>query len=173
MYTPRLVARARAALGYRLRQKVDPEDVVQSVYCSLLRAGYLVPDDQDELWRLLLHRTRRKVARKFRLFRRKRRDAALEVPLSGALVDGRSDIGASEPVDYREPSVDEAARIGEATSQLLAALTETERAVIERCLRHQSVAEIANSLQCSTRTVERARSRACDILRQEITSETA
>ena len=84
LYTPRLVARARAALGQRLRQKVDPEDVVQSVYYSLLRGGDLVPDDRDELWRLLLHRTRRKAARKVRLFRRKRRDVALEETLDGS-----------------------------------------------------------------------------------------
>jgi DNA-directed RNA polymerase specialized sigma24 family protein len=172
LYTPRLIARARAALGHQLRQKIDPEDVVQSVYCSLLRGGHLVPNDEDELWRLLLHRTRRKVAKKVRWFHRKKRDAAREVLFNGSTDDGGGPRpGSDEPVDHRCPSPDEAALVAEATSQLLNALTATERTIIERCLRNQTNAEIARDLQCATRTVERARERAYQVLQSAIQSE--
>ena len=147
--------------------------MVQSVYCSLLRGGYLVPDDEDELWRLLLHRTRRKVARKVRWFRRKKRDAAREVRLDSPANDDGPDPDAVGPLDHRSPTPDEAAMVAEATAQLLDELTATERTIIERCLRNQANAEIARDLRCSTRTVERARVRACQILRTAIQSEEA
>ncbi len=79
----------------------------------------------------------------------------------------------SVAVDHRTPSPDAAALVAEATSRLMAALTETERTIIERCLRNQPNAEIARDLRCSTRTVERARVRACQILRTAIQSEEA
>jgi DNA-directed RNA polymerase specialized sigma24 family protein len=173
VYTPRLVAMARARLRPQLREKLDAEDVVQSVYCSLLRGGYLVPNDEDELWRLLRHRTRRKVARKVRWFRRKKRDAAREVLPDGGASSDSDGSGPAEPMDYRFPAPDDAAMVAEATSQLLGALTGTERTIIERCLRHQTIAEIARDLQCSTRTVERARARACQILQSAIQSKEA
>jgi DNA-directed RNA polymerase specialized sigma24 family protein len=174
VYTPRLMAMARARLGPRIREKLDAEDVVQSVYCSLLRGGYLVPNDEDELWRLLLHRTRRKVAKKVRWFRMKKRDAAREVPGDGSADgDGGPAPVSAEPMDYRFPAPDEAALVAEATSQLLDALTATERMIIERCLRNQPNGEIARDLNCSTRTVERARERACQLLTSASQSEEA
>jgi DNA-directed RNA polymerase specialized sigma24 family protein len=170
VYTPRLVAMARARLRPQLREKLDAEDVVQSVYCSLLRGGYLVPNDEDELWRLLLHRTRRKVARKVRWFGRKKREAGREVRFDDrAGDDAGPGLGPAEPVDHRGPAPDDAAMVAEATSHLLGALTTTERTIIERCLRHQTNPEIARELQCSTRTVERA----CQILQSAIQSKEA
>src|SRR5205814_9988661 len=78
-FTCRLVALARGHLDGRLRTRVDPEDVVQSVYKSfLLRYGVekLAGKDEDELWALLTRITLRKCADRARYYRAERRDSA-------------------------------------------------------------------------------------------------
>src|SRR5689334_17158468 len=85
-FTRRLVGLARRQLGDLLRHKVDPEDVVQSVYKSfLLRYGaeMLAGQDEEGLWALLARITLRKCADRARYHRAGRRDSAREAAEAG------------------------------------------------------------------------------------------
>lgn len=55
-YSARLVELAEHCLPDRIRRRVDPEDVVQSVYRSFfkrLRGGEFSFEDSHDVWRLL------------------------------------------------------------------------------------------------------------------------
>ena len=80
-FTHRLVGLARAHLNAQLRQKVDPEDVVQSAYKSFIfRYGdaELGSNGMDALWSLLTQITLRKCADKARYFQADCRDLTRE-----------------------------------------------------------------------------------------------
>jgi RNA polymerase sigma-70 factor (ECF subfamily) len=62
-YAERLIALARSRLDRRLRQRLDPEDVIQSVFRTFfvrLANGQVVLRDWDSLWGLLVCITVRK-----------------------------------------------------------------------------------------------------------------
>src|SRR5439155_26063117 len=103
-FTRRLIALAHRHLDGRLRLKVDPEDVVQSVYKSFLvryGADRLAGEDEHGLWALLTRITLRKCADRARYHRAGRRDAARE--------EAAGDVGPWQDVAGREPTPDEAA----------------------------------------------------------------
>jgi RNA polymerase sigma-70 factor (ECF subfamily) len=62
-FAGRLIALARRRLGGRMRRKVDPEDILQSVFRSFFfrqADGRLVPRNWNHLWVLLVTITTRK-----------------------------------------------------------------------------------------------------------------
>src|SRR5262245_34891463 len=64
-YAGRLVALARSQLSDKLAQRVDPEDVVQSVYRSFFvdsREGRYQVERGGDLWQLLVTMTLHKLA---------------------------------------------------------------------------------------------------------------
>ena len=77
-FAGQLVGLARRRLHAKIRSKVDPEDILQSVFRSFFRhqaAGefpYL--ESWDELWGLLFTMTVRKCRAKWRLYQAERRD---------------------------------------------------------------------------------------------------
>jgi RNA polymerase sigma-70 factor (ECF subfamily) len=108
-FTRRLVALARAQLDSRLRQKVDPEDVLQSVYKSFFlrcEQGRLSLGGWDGLWALLALITARKCGRWAEHFRAARRDVKAEV----AAVGGADESGLVAAFST-EPSPAEAAML--------------------------------------------------------------
>jgi RNA polymerase sigma-70 factor (ECF subfamily) len=154
-FTRRLVGLARRQLGGLLRHKVDPEDVVQSVYKSfLLRYGaeMLVEEDEDGLWALLTRITLRKCADRARYHRAECRDAAREAA------------PADEDVAGREPTPDEAAALTETVERLLRGLDGDERAILELSLQGYSTPEISERLGRAERSVRRVRERARALL---------
>ena len=155
-FTRRLVGLARRQLGGLLRHRVDPEDVVQSVYKSfLLRHGaeMLEGEDEDGLWALLTRITLRKCADRARYHRAECRDAAREAPPS-----------ADEDVAGREPTPDEAAALTETVERLLRGLDGDERAILELSLQGYSTQEISERLGRAERSVRRVRERARALL---------
>jgi RNA polymerase sigma-70 factor (ECF subfamily) len=159
-FTGRLVGLARRQLGGLLRHKVDPEDVVQSVYKSfLLRYGaeMLAGQDEDGLWALLARITVRKCADRARYHRAECRDAAREAagPDEGAAWQGAAG---------REPTPDEAAALAETVERLFRGLGADERAILELSLQGYSTQEISERLGRAERSVRRARERARALL---------
>src|SRR5438552_1028412 len=68
-YVERLLGLARRRLGHKISSRVDPEDVLQSVFRTFFqraRAGRFEVEDEDDLCKLLVqitvHKTLRKIA---------------------------------------------------------------------------------------------------------------
>src|SRR5262245_13984719 len=84
-YTQRLLALARRRLPDRLRTRVDPEDIVQSVYRSFfqrLNEGRFSFEESADVWRLLAAMTYQKAKRAHRFHRQQCRDVQREQPLA-------------------------------------------------------------------------------------------
>jgi RNA polymerase sigma-70 factor, ECF subfamily len=154
-FTCRLVALARGHLDARLRTRIDPEDIVQSVYKSfLLRYGVekLAGEEEHGLWALLTRITLRKCADRARYHRAERRDAAREEAAAGE--------GAPwQDVAGREPTPDDAAALTETVERLLRDLDDDQRAILELSLQGYSTLEISERLGRAERSVRRVRER--------------
>jgi RNA polymerase sigma-70 factor, ECF subfamily len=150
-FTHQLIALALRHLDSGLRQKVDPEDVVQSAYKSFfLRygAGNLNVVNWNSLWGLLTLITVRKCAERAAYHRAERRDAAREV----APPRGDDATPWQEPFG-REPTPVEAAVLSETVEQLLAGLDVEERPILELSLQGYTTREIGERLGRAERTV--------------------
>src|SRR5260370_7025785 len=82
-YARRLIALARSRLNPLMRQKVDPEDVMQSVFKSFFARqdeGQFDLTDWDSLWSLLTSLTLRKCGYRTRHFCAASRDLNLQPP---------------------------------------------------------------------------------------------
>jgi RNA polymerase sigma-70 factor (ECF subfamily) len=81
-YASRLIRLAHTRLDTRIRQKVDPEDVMQSVFRSFFvrqAKGQFDLEGWDSLWSLLVRITLRKCGRRVEVFQAERRDVRREV----------------------------------------------------------------------------------------------
>jgi RNA polymerase sigma factor (sigma-70 family) len=155
-FAGRLIGLARGQLAPRLAQRVDPEDVVQSVYKSFFvrhRDGRLEVGDWDGLWSLLTVITMRKCADRADYHTARRRDVAREEPIAdGGEVPWQSALG-------REPSPQEVAILTETLERLFLEIDPEDRPVLELSLQGLSAAEISLQLGRALRTVHRLRER--------------
>jgi RNA polymerase sigma-70 factor (ECF subfamily) len=153
-FTHRLIALARSRLDQRLRQKVDPEDVLQSVYQSFLlrhTQGQFELTDWDGLWSLLTLLTLRKCRRWARHFRTAGRDIDREIPLEAVPDVLDPDRGLLS----NEPTPEEAALLTEHLEQLFRGLEERDRAIVSLSLQGYSAREVSARLGRPQRTVFR------------------
>jgi RNA polymerase sigma-70 factor (ECF subfamily) len=145
-YARRVVGLARARLDYRLRSKLDPDDVVQSVFRSFFRrlAGgdWKVPD-WDGVWALLVVMTVRKCGRKAQHFRAARRHVGRETAtLTHATATG--------------PGPVESAALADTLARLAARLDDRDRIVLDHVLDGYTPAETAGKIGRGEQTVRRA-----------------
>ena len=150
-FTHQLVVLALRHIDAGLRHKVDPEDVVQSVFKSFFvryGAGNLDVVNWNSLWGLLTLITVRKCAERVAYHRAERRDAAREVtPPRGEEAEPWQ-----EPLG-REPTPLEAVALNETVEQLFAGLDEEERPILELSLQGYTTREISERLGRAERTV--------------------
>jgi RNA polymerase sigma-70 factor (ECF subfamily) len=156
-FAQRLIALARLHLDARLRNKVDPEDVVQSVYKSFFLRYRDLPLEEDEnggLWALLTMITLRKCADRARYFGAERRNISRETPepSADAPAPWREALG-------REPTPEQAAMLTETVEQLLVDLDANDRPLLELSLQGFSTQEISEQLGRAERSVRRFRER--------------
>jgi RNA polymerase sigma-70 factor, ECF subfamily len=153
-FARRLIALARTRLDSQIRQKLDPEDVVQSVYKSFFlrhAQGQFDLDSWDSLWTLLTVLTVRKCGRWAAYFQAECRDVRAEAtPRPGAESAGRG----WEALD-REPSPAEAAMLAETVEELFRGLEGRERAIVSLGLQGYTAPEISGQLRRPERTVYR------------------
>ena len=146
-YVDRLLALAKARLGEKLRPRLDPDDVVQSVFRS-----FFAKADRDEvvlrrpgdLWRLLaamtVHKSLGRVEREFALKRHpgaETRDAAIERIIES------------------EPAPDHAVIFLDDIRAFIAGLTHLPGRVFELRLQGESTGEIAAEVSLSEASVRR------------------
>ncbi len=141
-------------LPHRLRRRIGPEDVVQSVYRTFLRrarGGEFHLDDSAGLWRLLCAITLTKVREQERFHLRWKRGLDQEVPLGQTSGAG---VGMHAPL-APGPSPAEAAEFADQFHQLIAGLADEERQIVDLKLQEFTNKEVAQRLSCSERTVRR------------------
>jgi RNA polymerase sigma-70 factor (ECF subfamily) len=153
-FAGRLIALARTHLDGRLRQKVDPEDVLQSVYKSFFlrhAQGQLNPHDWDSLWSLLTVITVRKCGRWRERFQAGRRDVHAEVALQAPADES----GGGWEALAGDPTPSEAAVLAETVEELPRGLEGRDRDIVALTLQGYTAAEISAQLRRPERTVYR------------------
>lgn len=151
-FAQRLIALARSRTAHWLKGRIEPEDVMQSVFRSFFRrqaAGEFEIDSWDGLWGLLAQCTVCKCLNRIQYLRAARRDVRREV----AFADVNRAFDA-------EPTAVECAILHETTSAMLAGFEPKDRAVIEMILQGYQAREISEQLEVSERTIGRIRQRA-------------
>jgi len=152
-YSQRLLALARSRLDERLRAKLDPEDITQSVFNSFFQRqaeGQFDLTDWDSLWSLLVVITLRKCGHRIEHLRAARRDVGREQPLAP-----RGDVRDVDlPVE--DPTPSEVAQLRETLERVMQQLSDArERQILALSLQGCTAAEISLKVGRSERTVGR------------------
>lgn len=151
-YIDRLVALARQRLSHRLGSRVDPEDVVQSVFRTFfgrVKAGQFSINDQDDLCKLLVRITVHKVLRQVEFHQAAKRDSRQETEQGS-----RSQERLAELLD-REPSPEATAAFIDQFTNFMSRMKEDERQVLEMRMQGYSNEEISAKLGIYDRKIRR------------------
>ena len=161
-YALPLMRLAERNLQQNIRRRVDPEDIVQSAFRTVLRrmqAGDFSIENDDQLWRLLCAITLNKSRRQVRRHRQLKRNLDREVVFEED----------QHLRDAAGPTPDEAAVLVDIVEHMLAtAHDEEERSVLLHKLNNLSNLEVADQLQRSERTVRRILQRVCKRMESEL-----
>lgn len=149
-YTVRLLQVARQQLPKRLRGRLDPEDILQSVFRSFfgrLRKGEFSFEDSHDLWRLLTVMTYHKVQNTIKHHQRGRRDVRRE--------RAGDDTPQCTARAERAPGPEDVFILYECLEHLLRDLPADYRTIVTLRLQGDAIAEIAKKVSLSQRTVLR------------------
>jgi RNA polymerase sigma factor (sigma-70 family) len=151
-YSERLIALVRSRLSGKLAPRLDPEDVVQSVYRSFFsnaRDNRCVLEQSGDLWRLLVTMAMHKL-----LDQAKRQHAGRRA------VEREEDwFGLNSEMLSREPSPEDAVAVLEEVELLMRGLDPVHRRIVEMRLQGFGTTEIAAE-------VDRSRQLVCLVLKQ-------
>lgn len=157
-FSERLAGLVRSRLGWKLRRKLDAEDVVQSVLMSFVRLQRekgVSFENWEALWGLLALITVRKCGHKIEHFmaacRRVSAEHSVIVAADGFDDESRGCIDALS----REPDPLHAAVGAETIENLLADLDDRDRRIVTLALEGATLAEISEEVRRSERTVQR------------------
>jgi RNA polymerase sigma-70 factor (ECF subfamily) len=163
-YAKQLIHLAWRQLGPKLRQKLDPEDVLQSVFRSFFShqaAGEIKGlESWDNLWGLLVVITLRKCRRQIKRFHYAKRDIQRETPAPSS--DPESDSYDGLPSD--EPTPAEAAMLTETVEQLMNRMDARQQEIFSLTLQGRTVPEISEELGCTERLAFRVLRRVREVL---------
>ena len=168
-YVARLRGLARAKLSADLAGRVDPDDIVQSVFRRFFQAArkdrYTAPAGED-LWDLLLVITLNRVRSEHAFQRAAKRDVRRTMKPAGPATADRDDDPLAAIAD-RDESAATALRIY--VDDALGKLPTDHRRAVEMRMEGYDVAEIARALGRSKRTSERLLQEARDVLKSVLT----
>lgn len=152
-FSRRLIGLAATRLPASVRAKVDPEDVVQSVFKSFFRRvsdGQFHLEDWDSLWTLLTVLTVRKCGHRLDQYLAARRDVRRERSVSADPEKADTDVPDPSPTAY------ESLLLVETVDQVLKTLKEEDHPVVTLRLQGFTIKEITEQTGRSERTVHRA-----------------
>jgi RNA polymerase sigma-70 factor (ECF subfamily) len=163
-YAERLVALARRRISQRLASRVDPEDVVQSVFRTFfvrVKEGRFRLKDQDDLCKLLMRITVHKTLRQVEYHKAAKRNPNLET------VQG--DHARDELLHTLdgEPTPQAAASFLDEMEHFLSQLRPDERQILEMRLQGYTNEEIAAKLGIYDRKIRRVIERVRGLAEQE------
>jgi RNA polymerase sigma-70 factor, ECF subfamily len=165
-FANRLIELARRRLAPQIRQKLDPEDVLQSVFRSFFAhqaAGQITGlESWDNLWSWLVVITLRKCGRRIEYFYSASRDVHREIPAAPSDDKWDSDSGTSSD----EPTPSEAAMLAETVEQLMNRLEGRHREILSLILQGYTVREISLQLGCTERMAYRVLERVKEMLEE-------
>jgi len=151
-YAERLLGLARWRISQRMARRVDPEDILQSVFRTFftrVKAGHLSFEDQDDLSKLLVSITVRKTLRQIAFHRAAKRDPGMEV------VQDDSSAQSLPDVQSVKPSPEAEVIFVDLLEHFMARLEPRERQILELRLQGYRTTEIAEKLGILDRTVRR------------------
>jgi RNA polymerase sigma-70 factor (ECF subfamily) len=163
-YVDRLVAVARRRLSQPLNSRVDPEDIVQSVFRTFfgrLKGGQFQLEQQDDLCKLLVRITVNKTLRQVAYQKAAKRDPSQEA---------HTDDGEHEQVLQllaREPDPEEAVAFLDQLEHFLAQLTPDEQRILEMRVQGYSNEDICKELGIYDRKIRRVLERIRGLAEQE------
>jgi RNA polymerase sigma-70 factor (ECF subfamily) len=163
-YAERLLALARRRISQRLASRVDPEDVVQSVFRTFfdrVKAGQFQIEDPNDVCKLLARITVNKTLRQIAHHKAAKRDPSLE---AGQGVDGQERL--REILD-REPTPEEANAFMDQLEHFLGRLRPPDRLILEMRMQGYNNLEIAEELKVSDRKIRRLMERVRSLAEQE------
>jgi RNA polymerase sigma-70 factor (ECF subfamily) len=149
-YASRLVGLVRSRLSAKFAQRVDPEEVVQSVYRTFFadaQEGRYELQRGGDLWRLLVAMALHKLNDQVKYHSRRKRAVDRDVDTE----EGLFGIGAD--LLTREPSPLEAVALVDEVEQLMSQLDPAHRSMVELRLQGHTIEEIAARTRFSERTV--------------------
>lgn len=153
-YVARLVALAGSRISPALARRVEPEDVVQSVYKSFFNrstnARFQI-ENSGQLWGLLAAITINKVRDKARFHQAGKRNIQAEVSMSSSV----SCYGLVPDELAREPTAQEATELIEQYHLAADKMGPLGKQVFQLYLENESTHAIAKQIQRSERTVRR------------------
>ena len=153
-YVRRLIALSRKRLSAKIRQRVDEEDILQSVFRSFFQRaqeGQFAVEDGGDLWRLLVVITLNKLRRKVEHHTASKRGVQREMGMQNQNDD---DVPRYESVD-KGPSPDAELELSDELSVLTQDFSDAQRRMVELRLQGYQIQEIADDAQASERTVRR------------------
>ena len=153
-----------------VKRRIGPEDVVQSACRTFLRRaqiGEFELADAEGLWGLLCAITLTKVREQTRFHLRQKRGLDREV--HQADTNSSRGPGLFDKADG-EPTPAEAAEFADQFTQLVSALDEEERQLVDLKLQQFTNDEIAEQMGCSERTVRRILKRVQAVLARQFES---
>jgi RNA polymerase sigma-70 factor (ECF subfamily) len=150
-HAERLMGLVRLRLSEKMARRLDPEDVVQSVYRSFFagaRAGRFAFDQSGDIWRLLVVLAKNKLHHQVEYHRADKRDFDREDP-NGSL--GALDL----KLFANEPTPAEAVHLADEVESVMRALEPSQRQIFELRLQGYTLSEISGESGRSLRTVRR------------------
>lgn len=153
-YIDGLLAYVRRRMSPALARRLDPEDVVQSVYRSFFtraRDGQYVIERSGDLWRLLLGISFNKLQSQVEHHTAGKRSFRKE---SHAVASDAED-GTAFQLAVGGPTVEEVLAVSEELERLVASLPERHREILDRRLQGESIPDIAASVGRSERSIRR------------------
>jgi RNA polymerase sigma-70 factor (ECF subfamily) len=163
-YAEQLVLLARKRISQRLASRIDPEDIVQSVFRTFFhraKQGQFHLDDPEDVVKLLARITVHKTFRQIAFHKRAKRDATAEAPRG----DDAQDLLLK--LVTGEPTPEEAAEFVDNLEHFFNRLKDEERRILEMRMESYSNVEIAKHLGITDRKIRRIMERVRGLAEQD------